>query len=792
MGGARGAVAACFVASAMTFTTLTTGGAAVVSALPPSPGAGAAGGETALEPAVPDASGVTGTAQDLDAPPPARPPEGGPTNSELSRTSRSRSAETVVVEINHDGDRAAAEAAATHAGGQVHGPAGDLAIEATVPAGAVGAIEAAPHVTYVTTPTVAAPADVHPTAGSPEQVTPGAQVGLTNADDWHAVGLRGAGAKVGIIDTFDATTWYLSTLSGDLGGGPAGTFCRRAGTTCEVWSGRSVHGVAVAEIVHEMAPDAQIYLADAYTTADFQAAINYFHSQGVQIVTRSQTAEYDGPGNGTGGLASVIDDAVRKGMVYLNSAGNSGGSATRSGSYWRGTWTDADNDGWLEFASGDEMMTSLCWYFNGLRWNDWGSNRTDYDVVLYDTRTDPPTPLGDSVDSQRAGAPPIERFNNIRCAVGREVGIAVYRYHAGNGTAGDQLELMVNGAGLEHWSNPYAAAAPMVDSSNPGMLAIGAIDPPTGGTIASYSSHGPTNDGRTKPDMSAPSCVASTAYAPRCFNGTSASTPVVAGAAALALSAGLASTPAGLAAYMRSATQDRGAPGLDNVYGRGSLRLFAGTSAPFTSMGRLIERQYREFLGRPPTAGETLSWTRRFVLGSHVRADLVTSLRATTDNRVHVDPIVRLYLAAFQRVPDRSGLEYWTRRKRAGLSLTWISTYFAASTELTDRYGSLSDAQFVDRLYRNVLGRPADAAGMQFWRSELASGRRSRGRVLVEFSASGEFARRQSKTVEIAVVITQMMRRAPTPSEVSTLAAGPATAAVLAEYVFSRSDYPAS
>ena len=61
--------------------------------------------------------------------------------------------------------------------------------------------------------------------------------------------------------------------------------------------------------------------------------------------------------------------------------------------------------------------------------------------------------------------------------------------------------------------------------------------PPT--SVAAYSSQGPTNDGRIKPDIAAPSCVPSTIYGP-CFAGTSASSPAAAGVAALLLGAGLA------------------------------------------------------------------------------------------------------------------------------------------------------------------------------------------------------------------------------------------------------------
>jgi hypothetical protein len=79
--------------------------------------------------------------------------------------------------------------------------------------------------------------------------------------------------------------------------------------------------------------------------------------------------------------------------------------------------------------------------------------------------------------------------------------------------------------------------------------------------------------------------VQSLSYAPNCFNGTSSSTPVTAGAAALALSAGAADSPQTLKTFLLNSTIDRGSPGSDNVFGRGELllpdpRVAVGGSAP--------------------------------------------------------------------------------------------------------------------------------------------------------------------------------------------------------------------
>ena len=147
---------------------------------------------------------------------------------------------------------------------------------------------------------------------------------------------------------------------------------------------------------------------------------------------------------------------------------------------------------------------------------------------------------GSSYDDQGGGAAPLEHPECEQDFAGDIDYLLVEFFSAGSGTAGDVLESQTLGSGIEHWQNAHSATQPIADSNSPGALAVGAIDPPTGTTIGSYSSQGPTNDGRIKPDLTAPACVASHAYAPACFDGTSSATPAAAGAAALVLGSGRA------------------------------------------------------------------------------------------------------------------------------------------------------------------------------------------------------------------------------------------------------------
>ncbi len=235
----------------------------------------------------------------------------------------------VQVEVLYSGGHDAALAAVKDAGGEVTGEAGTSLIEAFVPYGQLVALEHRPGIDSIRVPLDAnAPLSTNPAAPggvAPLDLATGQEIAKTNAAAWQAAGYKGGGVKVGIVDFFDDTAWNAAQAAGEVPA-PAGTFCRQAGSDCDLWTALADHGEGVAEIIHEMAPEAQLYIATAITTADLQAAINYFASKGVQIVSRSLTAQYDGPGDGTGPIAQVVDSAVAQGMTWFNAAGNSAGS----------------------------------------------------------------------------------------------------------------------------------------------------------------------------------------------------------------------------------------------------------------------------------------------------------------------------------------------------------------------------------------------------------------------------------------------------------------------------------
>lgn len=457
---------------------------------------------------------------------------------------------------------------------------------------------------------------------------------------WHKAGYTGKGVKIGIIDAFSSSAWKRGIASGDLR--PyAGTFCRFDNSPCNIWGRQSTHGVSVAEAITDIAPGAKLYLADATTTEDYIAAIDYFASKGVRIISRSLGKTLDGPGNGRGVSGQILDYAVSKRMTWINSAGNYGvyapaadpAFATKvyTGGYWRGTWQDADGDRWLDFVDPkglygptEYLLTRCGTSIMGLRWNDWGPVSTDYDLYVYAARNNTWVLAGIGQNRQylNQAMPPIEPTVDIQCGMtldenGKQVpewlAIQVWLYQSGDGEVGDTLELFTYGSMYHYVTNPGSAGQPFADTRNAGGLSVGAYNV-TNRKVMDYSSRGPLNDGRVKPDLSGPSDYDSITDERGYFNGTSAAAPVVSGVAALILQRYPKLSAKKLGSYLRSyATRDRGAKGLDNDYGAGEIRMpLLNTKKPKISGKKTVGKKLKVRAGSwsEPGVKRSYRWLR--------------------------------------------------------------------------------------------------------------------------------------------------------------------------------------
>lgn len=188
----------------------------------------------------------------------------------------------------------------------------------------------------------------------------------------------------------------------------------------------------------------------------------------------------------------------------------------------------------------------------------------------------------------------------------------------------------------------------------------------------------------------------------------------------------------------------------------------AGT--PLTDDTEFIKQVSRDFLNREIDQAGLTYWSGRLSTASLTRAALVEQFLLSPEFSQNISPVARLYFAYFLRLPDYTGLMYWVNSYTQGTPLNDVSNAFATSTEFQQSYGTLSNAQFVQTVYQNVLGRQPDAGGLAYWTAELDAGRVARGQVMVGFSESVEYQQIQANPVYVTMVYIGLLRRAPDQS----------------------------
>ncbi len=114
------------------------------------------------------------------------------------------------------------------------------------------------------------------------QTTEGEGVGVINADAWHDAGFTGAGIRIGVLDL--GFSGYEDLLGSEL---PVSVEMATFGW----YDDEEVHGTACAEIVHEVAPGAELFLA-WYDGSDaaMGEAVDWLLSRDVQIITHPPAA----------------------------------------------------------------------------------------------------------------------------------------------------------------------------------------------------------------------------------------------------------------------------------------------------------------------------------------------------------------------------------------------------------------------------------------------------------------------------------------------------------------------
>lgn len=168
-----------------------------------------------------------------------------------------------------------------------------------------------------------------------------------------------------------------------------------------------------------------------------------------------------------------------------------------------------------------------------------------------------------------------------------------------------------------------------------------------------------------------------------------------------------------------------------------------------------------------PAVGHPAFAVREFAPGSRAHSEAIAGNIASEEFQDVVTPLARLYLAYFGRVPDHEGLDYYIGERDRGEPLEAIADEFAGSAEFNARYGALDHAAFVDRVHRNIFGIPPSAEQRAYWVDELASGRLTRGQVMLINSESPGYVAMTANEVFVAIAYAETLGRAPDPTDLS-------------------------
>lgn len=187
----------------------------------------------------------------------------------------------------------------------------------------------------------------------------------------------------------------------------------------------------------------------------------------------------------------------------------------------------------------------------------------------------------------------------------------------------------------------------------------------------------------------------------------------------------------------------RGNGGNDTVDGGAGTDIFIASGAiknysiSKTSAGHVLRNKSAD--GIDGTDSLTSIESIRF---SDKTVNLTVQTKAANADQNKLTSLLELYVSFFNRVPDADGMSYWIDQIAAGQSISQIAEAFygagVAYSELTGFSATMSNADFIHVIYKNVLGRAdgADAGGLKYWSDSLASGAASRGTLVTAILAS--------------------------------------------------------
>jgi len=398
----------------------------------------------------------------------------------------------------------------------------------------------------------------------------------------NILGCTGLGIKVGVIsDGINGIA--ASQASADI---PSTYQAQSARADNNLNAG--AEGLAMMEIVHDLAPSAPLAFSNPNTSVEMLNAIQILDTTFNCKVIVDDLGFYGQPWFEDGPIANQVKTTTANGKLYISAAGNSGDHEHYEGSF----------SGLSEIIGGTSMTVQN---FNGygdwhlrfvvpaggttrvfLQWNDkFGTSGNDYD--LYITDITGATIYSSSMNLQTGTQDPYED-----AGVTNSGGSPAYAYIVIRKWWGSDkyLKIILNGGYLDEY---YSAAGSIWGHQSAiNTYAVGAIDHATPNIIESFSSQGPVRidypilEYRQKPDICGVDGVSVTGNGgfTNHFYGTSAAAPHIAGVAALVWSSNPSLTNTQVREKLNRGTIDLGISGFDNIHGNGRANAYNSIVAP--------------------------------------------------------------------------------------------------------------------------------------------------------------------------------------------------------------------